>query len=189
MRRAFCRNRKSAAAFAAGLAIASLSGCSTSPEEIPDAPPPPTYSEAEASRQHTLAAQQQYLNTALIELSSRRFDIAKEHLTTLIEHSDTDAGIRYQAKAALVLYYLDTNNPKHNIERATTELDALYRLPRGNSNELLLFSALQRALENALHLSDEYNRRLNAERQGRKLEQEAIALQIALEKLRKLSLQ
>jgi hypothetical protein len=91
------------------------------------------------------------------------------------------------------LVQLQRPSNQAELQAATQTIDQLYRRakrhPIKNPNLDMLILSLQLGLTKSLHLSSEQQYHLQAEQRYQQLQKEALALQQALEKLRRLSLQ
>ncbi|MBD2858608.1 hypothetical protein IB286_06255 [Spongiibacter sp. KMU-158] len=167
-----------------------LAACSSQPEN-PAAPTPPNFANSDS---HSSAGSnahidpEQALSNALQQLHKQHYLAAEGSLSQLSNSTGAAQNIKNTARAALILLYLDKSNTRYSIDRATTELDKLYFQRNPNSEqESLLFMALKIAVERSLEVVSADQLKRGSELALQEKEQQVIALQAALEKLRRLS--
>lgn len=160
-----------------------ITACGSTPEE---APAPPVMDE------HAVQAKQleEALQTAINFVKKGHFYVAEDQLITLAHEPRNATRIRQQALSYLTLLYLNKDNPRASTARATRSLDQLNVLHNGRQNEqTVLFEALGYALEARILLEQAQRQADISQQRQQQLEQEIQALQLALDKLRQLSLQ
>lgn len=160
-----------------------MAACGSTPQETPA---PPVMDE-HALQEQQLQAQ---LQTAIGFIKKGHYYVAEDQLRVLAEEPRNPTGLRQQALSYLTLLYLNTDNPRASTARATHSLDQLNVLHNGRQDEqAVLFQALGYALETRIELEDAQRKLALADQQQAGLEYEIRALQLALDKLRRLSLQ
>lgn len=164
-----------------GLLIALLAACSSTPEE-----PAPVVNE-QAEREQELNEQ---LQTAIGFTNKGHFYVAEDQLKVIANEPRNKTSLRQQALIHLTLLYLNKENPRASTARATRSLDQLNVLNNGRYGEnAAMFTALGYALEARISLEEAQRQAEQSARTQQTLLQEINALQIALDKLRQLSLQ
>gem|GEM_PF-1253936 len=163
------------------LFIALMAGCSSTPEE-----PVPVVNE-QAEREQELNEQ---LQTAIGFANKGHYYVAEDQLKVIANEPRNKTSLRQQALTQLTLLYLNKDNPRANTARATRSLDQLNVLNNGRSGDnTAIFTALGYALEARISLEEAQRKVEESARTQQVLMQEINALQIALDKLRQLSLQ
>lgn len=164
----------------ASLLLGLLAACSSTPEEAA----PVVNEQAELEK-----ALHQQLQTAIDFAGKGHYYVAEDQLKSIANEPRNATSLRQQALTHLTLLYLNKDNPRASTARATRCLDQLNVLNNGRAENIAVFTALGYALEARIHL-DEAQRKAEASKQTQQmLMQEIQALQIALDKLRRLSLQ
>jgi hypothetical protein len=132
------------------------------------------------------------LNKALAAMNQGQHDTAKELFTQEFNTCSDELRCQ-QALAYMGLVQLQSSRNQAELQAATKTIDQLYRRakqqPLKNPNLDMLILGLQLGLTKSLQLSSEQQYHLKAEQRYQQLQKEALALQQALEKLRRLSLQ
>lgn len=119
------------------------------------------------------------------------FQLAASELQALLASDSLSLPLRRDALAHQALLYLRTDTELHDLKAASIALDELYQLSAEypEQQHTLLLEALALALENALRLNKLDAQYRDAMTQQSQLQQNVVALEQALEKLRQLSLQ
>ncbi|MFT5887820.1 MAG: hypothetical protein ACI9BO_000633 [Zhongshania sp.] len=132
------------------------------------------------------------LNKALAALTEGQHQTAKELFTREFNTCSDELRCQ-QALAGMGLVQLQSSSNQPELQAATQTIDQLYRRakqqPLKNPNLEMLILSLQLGLTKSLQLSSGQQYHLQAEQRYQQLQKEALALQQALEKLRRLSLQ
>ncbi|WP_372862985.1 hypothetical protein [Spongiibacter sp.] len=165
------------------LTLAVTAACSSSPEQNQ----PPLIVNEHAAQEQLLEEQ---LQTAIGFIKKGHFYAAEDQLKIIANEARNPTRLRQQALSYLTLLYLNKDNPRANSTLATHSLDQLNVLHNGRQNEqAVLFEALGYALEARIMLEEAQRRAAQSAQQQQQLSQEVQALQMALDQLRRLSLQ
>ncbi len=160
-----------------------ISACSSTPEVNRPAP----LVDEQAAQDQQLEEQ---LQTAIGFVHKGHFYVAEDQLKEIANEPRNKTWLRQQALSYLTLLYLNKDNPRANTALATRSLDQLNVLHNGRQNDQsLLFTALGYALESRIMLEETQRRADQSALQQAQLNQEIQALKLALEQLRRLSLQ
>lgn len=158
-----------------------LSGCQSAPPNT-DSPAPPTFN---------TSIQTTSLSQALQQLESRQFVAAEADFQSILSASSDQAAIQ-QALAGLTLVYLYDDSPLFSLPLATATMDRLYqhimRWPQNRPSINMLLLSLNMCFDQRLKLNQEIDLREKTEAREQQLINETIALQRAIEKLRRLTL-